>query len=606
VNLIRRLTSAKLPSRAALALAVGACFLSGCKTFEEVIVKPAVDGFRAGLEREAGRAPSQAANAAPARAPQPTAADQPLVVKGGAPRFKPQDRAVRENLRMRNQGISDSELGWRLAESGGPYVYQDEFVRTRIEFARCIYRSGDKSPNVRFEVREHVLTFWRGDRPELPPGSLARLNGGLDISFDVAVNRCPDTYGDAIRAGLGPNAWDIVKAMSQGNIQQLSAEREAQKLRAEEQARREAAAAEQAERAWMEAAVKAGALPADQERALLKDVQSQIAAFESQRQNLFVRPFADAVQGDLGNKLDRLAQSAVARVTPINAKTTPGRQQFDRWDREIGGPVLLAARRLDLFVHDQVNRRYTLAEIQNERESSFRRNMWSQVDLAKIWRVQNRLLGVFDAKLAGTHTASPAFLKRAADQLAKDRPSGDPGRPLYIYQPPERKPGWAMSPAEQAAQLPFQGAANTVADLLGLVGNLLRAIDKVDADIVESRRRFWACHDQSCADAGKALYAYSHAQLAKDYFYFVRPFAMSAVMAPGMGVAGADNIDGGLIPACGQQRSALQSELDAAARLAQAGQSAQATKTVSTVMSGPAYAAWQSCRDRYEYFLRPR
>lgn len=585
---------------------MGLGLLSGCKTLDEVIVKPAVDGFRAGIEREAQRSPSQAAQAPPQTAPKPVEAAQPLVVKGGPPRFKPQDRAVRENLRMRNQGISDSELGWRLAKPGTPYVYQDEFVRTRFQFVPCLYRSGDNSPNPRFEIREHQLTFWFGDRPELAPGTVARLNGGLDISFDVAVNRCPDTYGDAIRAGLGPNAWDIVKGMSQGNIQQHAAERDAQKLRAEEQARREAAAAAQAERAWLEAALKAGALPADQERALLKDVLAQIGVFESQRQNLFVRPFADAVQGDLGRKLDRLAQSAVARVHPIDAKTPAGRQQFDRWDREIGGPVLLAARRLDLFVHDQVNRRYTLAEIQNERESSFRRNMWSQVDLANVWKAQSRLLGIFDTKLTGTHTVSPAFLKRAADQLAKDRPTGDPGRALYIYQPPERKPGWAMSPSEQASQLPFEGAANAVAELLGQVGNLLRAIDKVDADINDSRRRFWACHDQSCPDAGKALYAYSHAQLAKDYFYFVRPFAMTAVMAPGMGVAGADNIDGGLIPACGSQRSALQAELDAAAKLAQAGQSAQATKTVAGVMSGPAYLAWQSCRDRFEYFLRPR
>jgi hypothetical protein len=513
---------------------------------------------------------------------------------------------VRENLIMRNQAMSDSELEWRLAGPSRPVPFQDEAMSTRAEVLSCVYRSADQSPNPRSERRHHELVLWFGSRPELPAATLGRLNAGLAVSFDVAVNRCPDTYGEAIKAGLGPNAWELVKEMSARNIQEFTNRRQAQASNAESQRVREQAESEQAERAWHQAALKAGALPVEQERALLAEVEAQISGFEAQSKTLFVRPFADAVRGELGAKLDRLAQSAVARVHPIDAKTVPGRQQFDRWDQQVGGPVLLAARRLDLFARNQVNRRYTLAEIQNERESSFRRSQWSQMDMSKVLQTQARLLEVFNSKLAGTHTASPAFLKRAAEQLARGRPQGDPGRPLYIYQPPERKPSWAMSPEEQAGQLPLEGAANTVVDLLGLIGNLLRAIDKVDADVRDSRNAFWSCHDRSCPEAGKVLYAYSQAQLAKDYFYFVRPFSMSAVMAPGMGLAGVDNIDGGLLPACGSQQAALQSALEVAAKLSQSGKVSEATQSVGVVMSGPVYAVWQSCRDRYEYFLRPR
>ncbi len=536
----------------------------------------------------------------------PATPSGPLEIQGGSPRFKPQDRMVRENLIMRNQAMSDRELEWRLAEPSRPVPFQDEFMPTRAEVLSCVYRSAETGPNPRSERRHHELVFWFGSRPELPAASLGRLNGGLGLSFDVAVNRCPDTYGDAIRAGLGPNAWELVKEMSARNIQEFTNRRQAQASNAESQRLREQAEAEQAERSWQQAALKAGALPVEQERALLAAVEAQISAFEAQSKTLFVRPFADAVQGELAAKLDRLAQSAVARVHPIDAKSLPGRQQFDRWDKEIGGPVLLAARRLDLFVRNQVNRRYSLAEIQNQRESSFRRGQWSQVDMSKVLQTQARLLEVFNVKLMGTHTASPAFLKLAAEQLARGRPQGDPGRPLYVYQPPERKPSWAMSPEEQAAQLPLEGAVSTVVDLLGLIGNLIRAIDKVDADVRDSRHAFWSCHDRSCPEAGKALYAYSQAQLAKDYFYFVRPLSMGAVMAPGMGLAGVDNIDGGLLPACGAQQAALQSALEVAAKPSQFGKVSEASRGVGAVMSGPVYADWQSCRDRYEYFLRPR
>ena len=246
-----------------------------------------------------------------------------------------------------------------------------------------------------------------------------------------------------------------------------------------------------------------------------------------------------------------------------------------------------------------------MAEVQQPGNAAlYERSNWAQVDLSSLYPAKAAMLETFQL-LDRQPLLDAAFMQRLSADLARDRPQGDPGRPYYRYTSPDRRPGWMMSADEQVAQSPVDKFANGIMGMLGEIGNMIRAIDKLDIDIREAREAFWQCYAKRCKEAGATFYAYSYALLAKDYHFFMASRDLPALLRPGMAALGDENVDGGPIPECTSQQRALEAQIGPAERLRNT-QPAQAAVMRRDAMRGPAYLAYQACRDRMEYVLRPR
>ncbi len=148
-------------------------------------------GMRAVLERSSQQ-PSQR------RSP-----DEPVRVDAQAQRF------TSPLLRVLSTGnFASKENEWR--NSGRERVPIGTGLTT-VEAFLCHYNGSDAmgSPVYRY------VTLWADQKPALAPAEVAGRPTGADymgnVSADVAVSACPRTWGDALVAIWGPNAWTELK-----------------------------------------------------------------------------------------------------------------------------------------------------------------------------------------------------------------------------------------------------------------------------------------------------------------------------------------------------------------------------------------------------------
>jgi len=453
-----------------------------------------------------------------------------------------------------------------------------------VETLTCVY----SPPPGAEAVFANPLQFWLGKRPDFPAQDFdpKKFWPWLDLSGDVGVNRCPDTWGEAQIIAWGPSAWNDYNV-------------KAGKLKAAQAATEQASVAAQALQAktekesWIAAARAAGPLSAADYKSLLSRAEAKIASFEGLGRDARWQAFRTEINEGFGVDLVRLTQSAWLQGESINAAGA-GRKRFDVWDNDVAGPVIHLIRRVENYRFSQEHRRMTFAEIQQGDAAIRAQSNWRvAMNMAPMLNSQDYLMSLMAQKLQGQHLIRPEFLARAAKDIERDRPTGDPGRALYVYKPTEQREDWSLTPLEQAV-----GKAT---DIAGLLGTMLRTFDKVDSDARESRTALWKCIKENCNEAGSKLYAYSVAQTAKDHFFFLRGYTSMRALQPLMSVMGSSNIDGGIVPGCRQEVTALHDALSAAAE-----RRGNSTNWVGAVLEGPVYKDWKTCRDKMEYFLRPR
>ncbi|MDI4635391.1 hypothetical protein J7U46_20170 [Pelomonas sp. V22] len=486
-----------------------------------------------------------------------------------------------------------SELEWPLTfardRDMNINLYSMKDVARRID---CQWRNpADKS-----DFR--AISLWKGRRPDL---SFATDKDSKDyamgrLTADIAIDQCPATWGEAVTLVWGPNAVKQLQASAQ-KFQRRQDELKASGETEEQRSAREAVQAWQAE---------ARALPpmsVAQERELAQQIEAELSRLESSIDGLNSRPFNDLLKGPLGDRVVRLSQMAYVKSAGLNASGA-GRAAFDAWDNRLGGPALTAINRIEKIIHYRMNRRLRFMELKTSDDAQREMDSWGNVELQRFKQGRTFLMAFMTEKLAGKSLIDPAFLKKIASDLERDRPSGDPGRPYYRHVPAEPKPAWTMTPEEQQAQDNGKMLSGAVALVQG-IGDLIRLIEKMDGDVRESREAFWQCYATRCKEAGKAFYAYSSALNAKDQWIIFRPVVTPALIARGMSFLGDTNVDGGNIPGCVAEMDGLNKAMSPKVPLGELDSVGRA-KLVIASMKSPAYAAWQGCRDRMEYILRPR
>lgn len=124
-----------------------------------------------------------------------------IVVVNEAPRFSTPIAKV-----LSVGQFSPDEHLWRLAESLKLPTNIDTRGQTYAMSLLCSYR-GTEYRSVR---------VWQGSRPALPPAGSEPMEGPSGIrrslTADVAVSRCPPTWGEALSAIWGPDAWAQLQA----------------------------------------------------------------------------------------------------------------------------------------------------------------------------------------------------------------------------------------------------------------------------------------------------------------------------------------------------------------------------------------------------------
>ncbi|WP_296953080.1 hypothetical protein [uncultured Massilia sp.] len=491
-------------------------------------------------------------------------------------------RPIEAVVSMRGAAPGDAALP--LTEAQRQDVSINFLEKRTAPALRCVYRKpgGGKG---------YQLTFWERSRPD--PG---RISGIFPVDLDMALSACPPTWGEAVALGWGGGAWEVAARAAGADAAERQADADRELARSRETPETRA-------RAWIAQAESLPATGAAADLALARGIDAEIASMESRLDELHSRPFNDRLvqPGGLFERINRLGQVAFVKARRLDASPA-GRKAFDAWDERLGGPAVSAVARLQKIVHYRQNRRVRMAEVTGdagEREMQ----SWGNVDFSPVWAGQSALLGVFARHLDGRPTIDPAFQRRIAQDLERMRPGGDPGRPYYYHVPADPKPAWMMTPEEEETQ-GGRVAGGLVNAVMG-VGDLMRLIDKVDADIRESRIAFWKCYAARCSEAGKTFYAYSHAMWTKDNFYFARPAMSDLTINRGMSFLGDGAIDGGPVSHCAPQANGLSEALAGAVNRSR-GDPVASARAVVAVMKGPAYASWQACRDRMEYVFRPR
>lgn len=514
----------------------------------------------------------------------------PAFAEDAPPLFK------REISRRSSAGPFDPMEGaWRLTESKPGFAPLSYNARTKAPILTCTYnKPGDR--NVYRSV-----TLWANSRPDMSQSSDNDINGlsGLKskLTADIAISQCPATWGDALTLVWGPTAMDDIKQTARDrekrNEELNAAWEEGEKKKYADLAK-----------VWKEAAAALPPTTAAQDRALVKQIDSEISALEDNLDGLNSKPFDATLRGGLSDRIIRLAQVAYIKSNGLSADG-PKRARFDAWDKELAGPAILAVKRIEKIIYYRINRRFKLAEIPNANNAMAEMKSWSYIDWSNLWPGNSVLIEFMTQQLAGKQLVSADFLKKVALDLQRNRPSGDPGRPFYRFTPVEGKT-WVMTGPQQEAE--EQSGSNVTSGLInvaGGVGDMVRLIEKLDADVRNARQAFWQCYATQCKESGKAFYAYSHAMKAKDDWLFAMPIVSPQLMSPGMAMLGDSNVDGGPIEGCKAEKAALDRELGPAAKLRQSNPIRAATM-VTEVMTGPKSDAWQVCRDRMEYIFRPR
>lgn len=467
-------------------------------------------------------------------------------------------------------------------------VTLSQSTRARADGLGCHYKNPAEPRNSR-EMR-----FWKDRRPDfsqVTEGDINHNGWGIRrvVYADIALDRCPATWGAALALVWGPKAPRELQALAR-DFQKGKNDAEQAKVQA-------------AIDAWQAEARALPPLSPAQERELALQVDAELSRMESGIDGLNSRPFNDALKGPLGDRIVRLSQLAYVKSSGLNAGGA-GRAAFDAWDNRLGGPALTAIDRIEKIIHYRMNRRLRLMELKTSDEALREMESWGNVELQRFKQGRDFLLNFMTEKLAGKALLDPVFLKKIASDLERDRPKGDPGRPYYRHVPADPKPAWTMTPEEQEAQDNGKLLGGAVAIVQG-IGDLIRLIEKVDGDVRESRKAFWHCYATRCKDAGKAFYAFSSALNAKDQWIIFRPVVTHGLLAPGMALLGDANVDGGNIAGCAAEMEGLTKALSPKVPLDQLDAIGRANLVLAT-MKGPAYAAWQGCRDRMEYILRPR
>lgn len=301
--------------------------------------------------------------------------------------------------------------------------------------------------------------------------------------------------------------------------------------------------------------------------------------------------FRRVVEDDIHPKLLVLAGSAFLQGQHIAAGAA-GRPAFERWDSGAGGQTMVLFNRLMKIWPTELALVGKLPAIFN--------------DVANQYRVQVDEKGAID----------PAYMSRIMAALARM-----PGQRRDATPPPAPM---TMTTSKVVFLRPDQVNSYLIARAAGEVladrARMAALVEDLEANIVSSRRAFWACLAKRCADIAPAYLEYSRWLKEKDGYALFR-FTMSsfakrlytpkeqAMVDQMMDVAAAREVDGGTILGCSAEyRRWISPVVDfvASRKGLELLDTAAAKRFADDMLNTESNAHYQRCRDAMEFAQRPR
>lgn len=449
------------------------------------------------------------------------------------------------------------------------YTVSEDKSRKYIQPIYCTYE---------FSQNPKIISFWNTPRPVLSAEEVLRANrdGPTVISVDVTVEKCPETWGEALTIGFGA---DFLAQRKIDRDKKLAVEEKSKVDQAKYKAQKEDQLAN-----WMKGARAAG--PA-KDKLLAAQIDGLIKVFETNRD-----PSLEVVQSwraKLVPSMIELARSGVAQAAAI-PKGEAGRKQFEAWDNGIAYTVLSFHRRLRRAAGD----RWLGEDIMTE--------MWREY--FSIYKDQIKERGALD----------PQFLRKAVAGLKKYEAT-NPGHPVPAptFETIQQRRTTSLMPRESLLYRGINSAATTLANGLAIRAKNQQYESRFNDAIKEARREFWTCYETRCAESGVLLYNYSSLLETKDRMHLSESYMKEVMERTGAGggnygmlsaLLGSDvvAIDDGLKPGCETEYERFLGGFFMGANP----NLMSAVSALKERIEGPEFLQVQQCRDRMEYIFRPR
>ncbi len=496
--------------------------------------------------------------------------------------------------------IADATFGRVTAD----WVYNTPVPRVGIagyQIISCFYRPGK-------QFGELMRSFWKGSRPQLTDEMLAYFQNNENLLADVAVEACPASAHDALALEYGDRDYQGRRSVAikiREKKLPYTAERDARKAYADhanaeraagDKARAEAAAT------WRIGAVAITAGEAASLREKITERLSRIPRSEGRDSTRLATDAASLAQ-ELTPSMARLIGSAYVQAGAIPAGPK-GRAAFDRWDRGEGGRAVALINQLALaWPHEQPM-------------------------APEIGNMVRDLMGLYYEQLDDKGTIDPGFMARIEAQLpalrakdAADRQARDSAEAEAKAKAERSRTTTIifLTPGEAAAYSLGSAAGKAVGSVVSGRAEIAATFSTIERELRESRKTFWQCYAQNCADPAPSYLLFSKRLKDKDFSifsYFFYPAVLQKVSPSSRG----DNqkylaamnfriVEDHEIFGCNDPYSAWQAQTMAAVQkmsIRSMFDPAAQARMAQELAFGPEFAAVQRCRDRMEFAFRPR
>lgn len=485
----------------------------------------------------------------------------------GPPRFPP-STANSDNILP----IRDYEYARLIsATQFAGFDVSDDNKKLIVKPLRCTYE---------LSQQQRAINFWNTPRPLLPARVVREVNQSGLLMADVTIVKCPEFFGDALKAGFGSDFLAERKAARDKVVS------EAEKRRAATIKYQEA----QREKVdnWMKGARPN---PREKDAQIIAQLERIVADLEVKKKSLTFNAFRQVVTSQVDPLMVDLGRSVVGHAKTIPAGEA-GRPQFESMDNGPGFAVVWLNRRL----------------------RALSKGAWNGTMSERVW--SHTVDEVYKTQLDDKGAFNPAYSKALLSSIEKYRDSSRSGSPpstesirssrIVTLRPRESLLYRAISKATQAA-----------IDIAQIRARNKQYAADLTKTLQQARAEFWRCAKSRCADGGALWIDYSKLLIAKDKYYAFQYYMEAMTERVGAGQRGAngammnqfmgidDPVDGGMIPGCEQDYDNYLGGIGNLIAKSN-GSGMVNANALDESFNGEKYLAVQQCRDRMEYILRPR
>ncbi len=520
------------------------------------------------------------------------------------PKMKPRFTIALEKLVAEHEG--DAQRVAPLTHSGTERLKTPARMQA-FSGLRCTYGSEARS-----------VMFWQGERSLVPGLAPTRDTNNMSDGdtfiriaaeqrmVDVGVDACPASWGAALEVVHGPKAWQQVAKNRTAYEAEIAADaqREERRRQREEQWQQQMAVIENREAAacakTMPALTAKGALLTEEDIQLTCQVRVGLAVLEARR-GYSGDVYVQIVNSRIITPLRELVGRALATSKRLHS-SKPSWNEFDRWDRGVGGQAMDALIRLyDWASINNAAQERSKSLLQDIQDRSSNSSGYNPVGATpEVMAMYKQMLQSYQTLVQQAGMLDPAWHRQALLSMAQTYhpPGGSaPARPAT----PSTVTTFSTSRTVFMTPGQYMAASigQDIGQALGAIIQLVKMAEEARAKAISAahglanhRHAFWTCYAERCGDSGMAFGSYMDA-MARAEFH-------ELILSPGFPMENRDSVNNakGFL-GCNPAWAALAAQVKAANA-----QKLDDADIVKRVMASKDYEAHLACRDQAEFIAR--